>query len=239
MNLRKRFSDAWWRLRHDETGAVCVGCGLEVVDGLLAVDLAAGGGILCGDDGLYVSTSVLDPISPDACNGIVRRGNGLYSPCPKALAFGIDTGSPQQGAVGAVTAGVGPSTNTYGFTSDAIVIDNPLCCAVKGKITIRAGGLFLAANDGFYGDAHLEVKINTDPYGVFPSNTMVFENQSGGVLRTGFNGLQDDNYLAIAAGGSVTYQAQILVNVHEGNGTLSGTIGFEFNYFLAQDCTCT
>jgi hypothetical protein len=217
--------------------ALCVSQCFEVIDGVLGPKLDPAGGITCGAAGLAISASSLDPISPDACNGLARRGNGLYAPCPDAISGGQGTGSPQQGDLPLVFAGA--SDDSYTFLSDVVSITNTTCCAVGGKISLRCGGAYLDCADDFYGSAHLEVNINGAGLGqCTPDTTMVFENRQGVNVHTAFNNMVDDNYLAIAAGATVTYQAAFVFFANTGSGTLSGTLGFEFVWVLPQIGCC-
>ena len=220
MNLRKRFSDAWWRLRYDETGAVCVDCGLEVVDGLLQVELDPAGGITCGAGGLVANfPAPPESVCPDAVTGLQQATNTVD---PVTMPLAVSSGG-----------------GTFVWKSGVITISNPLDCEVSGTISIRAGGLYLEANDGFYGQAQL--LVNPDGGGLvpaYPDTMMVFENQSGGVLHSAFNNLVDENLLVVPGAGSVTYQAAVEIGMFAGTGTVSGTIGFEFNWTLPQTGCC-
>lgn len=239
--MKQRLREVWQRFRHDETGALCVSQCMEVVDGVLGPKLKTDGGLVCDGDGLHVvfpAGVVVPGVSPDACNGFALRGNGYYSPCPDAI-----TGLAQAtNTVDPVTMplSVPGSSNNYLWKSGIISITNTLCCEVSGTISIRAGGLYLAADDGFYGQANLDVNPNgTGMVPAFPDTTQVFENQSGGVLHTSFNNFVDENWLTIAAGATVTYQAAVNLFVSAApGGTMTGTIGFEFNWTCPQTGCC-
>jgi hypothetical protein len=218
--------------------ALCVGCGFEVIDGILEHKLDPAGNITCGAAGLAVAIpAVLDPISPDACNGVERRGNGLYVPCPDAVTGIIQNDSVNNDLLPLAVSGV---NNTYTFSSGGgNTIANPLCCDVSGIIAIRAGGLYLEAADGFYGSCKLQ--INPNGVGLVdcsPDTTMVFENQSGSTVHTSFNNFVDENWISIPAGGSITYAAALVVFVNTGAGTLSGNIKFEYVLTLPQTECC-
>lgn len=218
--------------------AVCVSACMEVVDGVLGPKLAPAGGITCEADGLTVTfPAVADPaISGDACNGVVHRGDGLWSPCPDAVTGVIQNDSINNDLLPLGIAG----DAVYTFTSGAgNTIENPLCCDVSGIIAIRAGGLYLDAADGFYGTARLQ--INPDGAGLqecSPDTTMVFENQQGTNIHTAFNNFVDENVIVIPAGGSITYAAALVVHAIAGSGTLSGTIKFEYVLTLPPSGCC-
>jgi hypothetical protein len=238
--MRDRLRAAWQRFRHDETGAVCVGCGLDVVDGVLLPKLKADGGIVCDGDGLHVvfpAGVVVPGVSPDACNGFVLRGNGYYSPCPDAVTGIIQNDSINNDLLPlAITAGGGPYTFTSGTAN---TLSNPLCCDVSGIIAIRAGGLFLDAANTFYGSCHMQVNPNgAGLVNASPDTTKVFENKSGSNLHTDFNGFVDENHIVIPAGGSITYAAALVVDCVAGSGTLSGVIKFEYVITLPQSGCC-
>jgi hypothetical protein len=50
--MKQRLREAWQRFLRDETGAICVGDGLTVVDGVLVVDIDPAGGLTVGPDGV-------------------------------------------------------------------------------------------------------------------------------------------------------------------------------------------
>jgi len=234
--------------------AVCLGCGLDVDPdtGVLELQLKSGGGLVCDGDGLSVafpSVDALDPISPDACNGIARRGNGLYAPCPDA-----STGTANC-TLANLDYDPAPPTppdtqNEYEFVSTSAVTDqgtvggvvtmtNPTCCQITGRIGVRAGGLYGLAQDGFYGAAELRVNQGGGGLtGAGPDTHIVFENQCGSPVHTSFNNMVDENWIVIDPGDTFTYAASILFLVYAGNIHLSGTINFEFNWVLVQTGCC-
>jgi hypothetical protein len=248
MSIQKHLQESWRRFKQDETGAICVGCGLDVVDGVVEVQIVEGGGLACDPTtGLSVNfpaPSVLDPISPDACNGIARRGNGLYSPCPDAVLGAQDSASAQNSLLPLAITG---TNNDYFFESDVVTITNGLCCEVTGRITVLAGGLYVTAGTGFRAYGRLLVDINGAGYAAaFPETNRYVNNNGTGDIVADFNGLQDQNLLILAAGASATYRAEIQIHVDIGSGTLDQIFspvsppgaGFEFNWELVQTGCC-
>lgn len=216
---------------------ICVGCGLDVTDdGILEVQRRPGGGIECDSTGLFATPVVK---SPDECNGFEIRGNGYYSPCPKTVGAVIQNDSVNNDLLpfnSMVNGG------EYSFTSGpSSVIGNTLCCAVRGIIAIRAGGLYLDAVNGFYGSARLQV--NQGGGGLVdanPDTTMVFENKSGSNVHTSFNNLVDENVIEIPGHSTSSIAAAVVVHVNLGGvgSTLSGFIRFEYVMSLPMNCTC-
>jgi fiber protein len=232
-----QWRDLWQRFLHDETGSVCITCGLEVVDGALGVKLDPAGGITCDADGLAVTFPASEAISPDDDNGLERRGNGLYAPCPSAVAGAVNQASINNDVLPLTIPTVAEAT--YDFSGSTITITNPHPCLVAGRIGIRGGGLYLTASTAFYGQCRLMVDVDGAGFAAAnPDTAMVFENTSGGNLRTAFNTFVDDNLLTIAPGDSVTYNARLSVLVHNNgaNSTLSGEVRFEYVWTLPQCC---
>lgn len=215
--------------------AVCVGCGFEVVDGILQHKLDPAGHMTCGAAGLAVSIpGILDPISPDACNGISRRGNGLYSNCPDTITGAVNNTD----AIAPVTVSTG-GAGTFDWPQDVVTVNNTLCCDVGGRISTRAGGIRLLTHTGFYCEANLDININGGGWGAAaPDTAIVFENQTGSDVHTALNGFLDENFLAISAGGSVTYQGRIHLHVLAGTADATGEIGVEINWVLPQINCC-
>lgn len=116
--------------------SICVGCGLEVVAGILQVDVD-GTTIGCGANGIF-AIAPFPGISTDACNGTKLGTDGkVWSPCPEGIAF-IDTNnSPQIGTIPLAT--VGPN-GTYDFESVIVSITNTsACCTVSGIMSFMSG----------------------------------------------------------------------------------------------------
>lgn len=218
--------------------AVCVGSCFEVVDGILQLQIDPAGGLTCGTDGLAADfPAILDPISPDACNGIARRGNGLYAPCPDAIAFVAQT------APGPITpfdmTFVGPGAATFDFPSDVVTITNTTCCDVAGRISCRAGGVYVTTHNGFVSQGWLEINIAGAGYGAaFPDSVIVLDNPFGVDHLMHVGPFHDENYLSLAAGASVTYQCRIHVTVDAGSAACHGAFGSEINWILAQTGCC-
>src|SRR5688572_18058859 len=109
--------------------AICVGCGLEVVDGILKVDVD-GTTIQCGASGLFSPVAAFPGISTDGCNGSKLGTDGkVWSPCPEGIA-GINNTAGTGAAFPTVI--VGPN-NTYDWNSVVVSITNTsACCTVSG-----------------------------------------------------------------------------------------------------------
>jgi hypothetical protein len=215
--------------------AVCVGNCFEVVDGVLQLQIDPAGGLTCGGAGLAVSETTLDPISPDACNGIVRRGNGLYAPCPQASA-NAHLWNP--GAITPFTMSTGGDA-TFRWPSDSATIANTACCNVGGRVSVRFGGLRVLAHNGFHAEAHLDVNINGGGFGAAtPDTTLIIENHQGVDVNVALNGFLDENYLVVGGSTSQTYAGQLTVVVIAGTGDVSGTPQCEINWVLPQVGCC-
>lgn len=239
---------------------ICVGCGLavDVDSGLLEVQLKPGGGISCddtgdADDGLFLTVptasagdcitvsaggAVSVEISPDACNGLRCRGNGLYIPCPNTIA-GTSGTLLQTGVVPPFNA-VPPESNPYNFPSPEITIDNTLCCTVSGRISVIAGGLFATLEPSTECYYYLEVDANgAGLIGVSPETRAYRHNVSTTVVQTvDFNNIEDNNWLTIPASSSVTYAANFVLRVISGTAHVTGDVGFEFIWNLGLACAC-
>lgn len=231
--------------------AVCVGCGLEVDpdSGVLEVLTDPAGGISCDPTtGLKLTSiptallpSVLDPISDDACNGIVRRVDGLYAPCPDANVSAVNIGAIENGDLPfeVNTGGGVPSYFHLSTPGPDTAIANDLCCNASGIITIRGGSIFLDAADNFYCTAQLQIKYNGGAWAnADPSTMQVFENKTGSNVHTGFSNFMEVNKIDVNAGSSVTYAARIEIAVYASTAILSGPVGFEFNWVIPQVGCC-
>jgi hypothetical protein len=213
---------------------------MEVVDGILGPKLDPAGGLECGEAGLKANFPAAVGESPDACNGLEIRGNGLYAPCPDAVTGIVSNDSVNNDLIDGAGLAIAAPGGPYMFGAGAAnTLANPLCCDVSGIIAIRAGGLYLDAADGFYGKCHLEIDANgTGWVPAVPDTTIVFENQSGSNLHTAFNNLVDENHIVIPASGSITYTARVVVTVIAGSGTLTGLIQFEYVLTCPQTGCC-
>jgi hypothetical protein len=200
--------------------AICLSCGLTIVDGALAAE-----------------------ISTDLCQGLECRDDGLYAPCPQSI-VGIDNKT----SVNATDLDSTPSglpvngDATYNFLFDAVTITNTTCCTVRGLVTFKTGDLELDADAGFFGAADLDLQT-TPPGGglgdVYPMAEIVADNNGTGTRRFSFNGMWDQVYLELAAGASVTYQVNMSVHVVSGTGHLihiRGGPALETTWLLAQVC---
>lgn len=238
---------------------VCVGCGLAVdgASGLLEVQLRPGGGISCddsgdADDGLFLTVpaasagdcitvsaggAVSVEISPDACNGLKCRGNGLYIPCPTTIA-GTSGTVIQTGAAPPFDA-AGPNA-TFNFPSPVINITNNLCCSVSGRISIIAGGLFATLEPSTECYYFLQTNANGGGLvGVSPETRAYRHNVSTTVVQTvDFNNIEDNNWYTIPAGTAETYAANFVLFVITGTAHVTGNVGFEFIWDLPLACGC-
>lgn len=231
--------------------AVCVGCGLFVNgSGVLEVQRRPGGGIECdnsgdADDGLFLNlttnaclsgdgttASPLAPvISPDACNGLECRGNGLYIRNPRSIIGITDHASPENTVLPLVTGTGG----TFIFNSLVVTINNPSCHEVVGRITVIEGGMDVTQNAASTMIASFEVNINGAGFiPVIPRASLVFDNRTAVAANDRFDNLIESNLLSIGAGASATYQARMVYFQQSGTGILNGAQTFEFQWDLNQ-----
>lgn len=193
--------------------AICVGCGLTTSGGLLVVE-----------------------VSPDACNGLECRGNGLYVPCPDSVTGIISNTSPQAGLL--PFDGLGPS-NTYDFDSPTISITNDLCCTVSGRLSVQVGGLLAGLEPTSKTTSSILVNPNGAGFGASaPDTSKINHNNGTGVLDVDFNNTQDVNWVIITAGATLTYQARFRLLVQTATAHFSGTVAFAFQWDLNQDGCC-
>lgn len=225
----------WRRFLEDETGAICLGCGVAIVDGALSAEISAlpGNVLTCEDDGLYVPAVGGVAISSDACNAIDSHADGLWAPCQRGVAGRDQHDSPQNADL-PVSAGTGPG---YDFESVEVTISNPTCRDVEGTLIIRSGGLFVNNLSSFVSVGAIDTKVDGGAWGSSTPNTEKYV-QGNGAITWDYNNLTEVNYIAVAAGASHTYQARIHVNVIGGTGDLFGTVGFEFNWTLVPTAAC-
>jgi hypothetical protein len=221
--------------------AICVGCGLEVVDGILQVDVD-GTTINCGGSGLFVVIPY-PGISTDACNGISLGTDGkIWSPCPEGIA-GIDNNAGSGAAFPTVM--VGPN-NTYDWDSVIVTITNTsACCTVSGMISFQTG--FQGTLDP---EAKLssQMRINTDGGGFVPSSPSsyeVFHNVSTTTVQSWASNLYDQVFATFTPGQVRTFQAQERFTLISGPGTgaQDGTVDsgniFEIQWTLVPtQCGC-
>jgi hypothetical protein len=94
MSIQKRLQESWRRFKQDETGAICVGCGLDVVDGVVGVQLVEGGGLACDPTtGLSVDFPA-DP-TPAIAAAQATADSAVASAAYRARLYGADkTQSP-------------------------------------------------------------------------------------------------------------------------------------------------
>lgn len=226
--------------------AVCVGCGLDINggSGLLEVQLDPAGGITCGPAGLAASAVPVAsiPVSPDACNGITKRGNGLYSPCPKSIVGSIIQTSPQ--GSGLPQTMIAPGTFNYlnDNTTNSIHICNTTCCEVQGFVEVTVGDTYLDEAEGFFGSSRIQVNI--DASGLVdtePSTERVYQNNGTGTLREDANNMGTALQLNIAVGACHDYQWRLQFTATAGTATLKTlTAGpkFQTRWMLSQTGCC-
>lgn len=214
---------------------ICLSCGLTITDGALAVELSAdaGNALECRDDGLYTAGA---DISADACNAISAHADGLWAPCQRGLVGTAQMDSPQNAALPITITGA--TEDDYNFNSDVVTITNDTCRAVTGTITIQVGGLFADSGAaGFYADAGLEVNIAGG--GFNPSTPNTIKRVFGASNFFDFNNIHEINFLGpLAAGASVTYQANLKVTAHSGDASLHGAVNFAFQWVLVPTAAC-
>lgn len=179
--------------------AICIGCGLDInaISGLLQVQTEAGGGVICDPtNGLELqiqhvgslsgdgtSDSLLSPVaSPDDCNSLQVRGNGLYVPCSdSSVGTSAVQLSPQSsGLPQAVTDG-----GNYGYNNDnafnSIHICNPTCCGAAGIVFISVSDVYYQAAQGSSGGAVLQINVDNGGFAdMSPVPTTKFANNGTG-----------------------------------------------------------
>jgi hypothetical protein len=226
MGLKK----LWTRLKNEERGAICVGCGLTVDGGLLIAE-----------------------ISDDGCNGLTCRADGLYVPCPDSI-----IGSAGVGAVGWTESFLIESPNTYEFisectdtdTTDCVVggggfqfqLCNILCCTARGTWDVQVyGGLITGASADFNAIASLSVSIDNGAY-VLASPITAFRMYGAAGATHDISNMEDVNFLELASVGSagdcVTFSGKVTVQVLAGSATWSTEPTFEFHWQLHQVGCC-
>lgn len=229
--------------------AICVGCGLDVngVSGLLEVQLNGGdaSGIHCDNTsglslgihsnpnsgitltGNGTTGSPLQPTlirSPDDCNSLEIRGNGLYAPCQDSnIGTSLVQLSPQGGGPGyAQCIETGPG---YGYlnSNDAhsIHICNPTCCNAAGLIFVKVSDLYFQARPGLFAKAWLEVNIDDGGFsGVMEPQPIVFFQNTGSVDSFGAINLDANLFAGFSPGECHNYQFNLQVIVQtNGAGT--------------------
>lgn len=254
--------------------AICVGCGLDVNDsGVLEVDLAddttgdghsgihcdntAGLSLVVQHDGSLTGngTSAVPlrvnsvppstiPISPDACNGLHARGNGLWAPCPQeytctqnvgffggAIPFGVNTGGDATFNL-ASQCGANVCSTCPAGADGRITFCNPSpCCSVEGFWDVQAYGGAVDANPGFNATAELQISFNGGGFvGGSPATFIRMQNQGAGVERYDLSNMLERDYIILGASGCVDLQARIQVHVFSGTGTWAVGPNFEFHF---------
>ena len=234
--------------------ATCIGCGLTVDgSGKLIAQLEAGGGIECDPtngleltiqhtgrlSGAGTSDSLLDVVkSPDGCNGIDMRANGIYAPCPNTVA-----GTDDHNVPGINDAIAGPN-DTYVYESAGVTtITNNLCCPVTGRYVVQAGGLYTDdLADDFLVIAHMELSIDGGPYlSVFPFSSRRGANNGDGATTTmDFDNMSASDIITVAPlGGTRSLRGRLVITVigaAAGAGHIQGNNGFRTTWHLTQNC---
>lgn len=265
--------------------AVCVGCGLTVNgSGVLIVDRnpdSSLSGIDCTDaaglslhantvnstsisiTGIGTDTSKLSAAiirSPDNCNGVDLRGNGLYVPCPKSIVGAVNTGftgftapfSPMVAggtydAQSVCPGSPAPTATTYDCVGSQIHICNPLCCSAQGLWDVTCyGGLILGA-PGFDATAFLMTSIDGGAFGAAsPTTKIKMTNQGPASQFFELGNFQENNFIAFdAVDGAVPchrFSAQFRIEVaggSTGNGTWVTGPQFEFRWHFHQTGCCS
>lgn len=230
--------------------AICVGCGLDVdINGRLHAQLRPGGGLSCqdtgaADDGLYVTPGVFMPAtggsgtippgstsinsatgevrkSPDACNGLDLRGNGVWAPRMCTLANTALRG--YQGAIFPVGLSVG---GTYAVESDggAVSVTNNTDCTLMGKWDVQASGGRVLANPGFDASMYLGVNIDNTGWGpAIPITRIRMDNRTnngaspnGGVVEYNAANFHEENWSPLVPGQTITFMANVNLVVTAG-----------------------
>lgn len=178
--------------------------------------------------------------SPDACNGIDLRGNGVYAPCPDSET-GIDGhNSPQNGAAFTAT-GISNPFSTFGWQSVIVHICNPTCCTVAGRISYEAGGLEGDLQTGDAANSHLEVQTNGGAFAsAQPSSTKWVHNTGSSPMRVDFNNMIETNWMILGPGECIDVRAQLILEILLGSQiqNLTNTVFFEIQWDLNQVGCC-
>ena len=223
-----RLKALWNRFLNDETGSICVGCGLDVNggSGLLEVQLDPAGGITCGPSGLAATAVSFPGISPNDCNAITNPGNGLYVACQDGVAASSAVQvSPQGSGLPQTTADSG----SYGYLNDnstsSIHICNPTCCTVSGIVFVAVGDIYVDAHPGFIGGGKLQANINAGGFGdIEPLTRQTITADSGNAQHMFFDFNQNASlFLSLAPTACVDYQFNFLVSVNTAAGSILRT----------------
>lgn len=239
---------AWQRFLHDETGAICVGCGLAVdpITGFLSVEQRPNGGILCdnsgdADDGIYLDARTLSTstvtvggtgtlaspltaavkISAADCNALVVDGTGLYVACQDGVAATSAVQTSPQGS-GLPQAVVNGGTYNYGNDNafNSIHICNPTCCTISGVVFVAVGNVYLEGPAGFIGGAHLQANINNTGYAdINPSTRQTLSADSGNAQNMYLDINQNASlFVSLAPAECVDYQFNLQFNINTAAG---------------------
>lgn len=221
--------------------SVCVGCGLFVDAGLLKVQTNPNGCLVCDDtNGLAVE------VSPDDCNALICRGNGLWALCPDSFSC-IQTVEFYGGAIIGVPDGL--ASGSYDLLSQCIAnacsscpggtdgrirfCNNSPCCTLEGFWDVQAYGGQVATNPGFNATAELFISTNGGAFvGASPVTLIRMQNNTAAVQTFNLSGLMDRNYISLPAGTGtcVDLQAMVRILVLAGTGTWESGPTFEFHF---------
>lgn len=224
----------WSRFKSDETGSICVGCGLDVnnITGLLEVQLSGGdpgSGLHCDNttglslavqhpgslSGNGTTISPLVPVaSPDDCNSLVVRGNGLYTPCSDS---NVNSSAVQTSPQGVGLPQLVADGGNYGYLNDNAVnsvhICNPTCCNAGGIVFIAVSDVYLQAAQGLSGGAHLEINVDNTGFNTMsPIPTVKFDNNGTGDTVYAVN-LNATYYLGFSPGQCHDIQLNLEFNI--------------------------
>ena len=183
--------------------------------------------------------------SPDACNGLELRANGVWAKCPSSLVQIMNV-SPAFAPFGINSGGAGnfniPSGCNNSCNGGNWHICNPYNCQISGFISIRAYmGAVSGASVGFDAEGHLEVSINGGGYtGASPGTfirmqNLTVNNQSYWDLAN----MEERNFLILDPGACVDYQVQATINVFAGTATWSTGPNFEYYVHLTTTGGCS
>lgn len=215
--------------------AICVGCGLEVVGGILQVDVD-GTTITCGGSGIAVVTPY-PGISADACNAIkLGTDSKIWSPCPEGIA-GINT-------TASIDAGLVPTVMTtppadFHYRSVVVnILNTSACCTVSGQLHIAAGlNGDLATSSRL--DAHMSTSIDGGGFiTAVPASDWILDNTTASTMIWACS-LTDDFLVTLAPGADVDIQFRISLTLQSGSGNVNNLNVMEMQWVLVPtSCGC-
>jgi hypothetical protein len=216
--------------------SICVGCGLEVVDGILQVDVD-GTTVTCGASGLTATATSFPGISTDACNGSKLGTDGkVWSPCPEGITGINNSASPNIGDIPLtmVTAGV------YNFESVAVAITNTsACCTVSGMVSFMSGFQGSIEAQSLL-TAQMAVKEDAGAFiNSSPASYEIFHNLHATDSMAWSSNLYDQIHSSWAPGATHTWTARTRFTQTNGDGDVTAGGFFELQWNLVPtSCGC-